>query len=108
MGQRWHRPRHRDIRGEREPSLVAGDGEAELCPRHAADGHCRGGGSNGYLVRLWKVELQKLADELKLPITVCHCHFSFITSNWRGKPLRVAGPTPGRRGQLPAPDSHRT
>ena len=31
-----------------------------------------GGGSNGYRVRLWKVELQKLADELKLPITVCH------------------------------------
>jgi hypothetical protein len=31
-----------------------------------------GGGSNGYRVRLWKVELQKLADELKVPITVCH------------------------------------
>jgi hypothetical protein len=31
-----------------------------------------GGGSNGYRVRLWKVELQALADELKLPITVCH------------------------------------
>jgi hypothetical protein len=31
-----------------------------------------GGGSNGYRVRLWKVELQKLADELRLPITVCH------------------------------------
>jgi transposase len=31
-----------------------------------------GGGSNGYRVRLWKVELQKLANELKLPITVCH------------------------------------
>jgi hypothetical protein len=31
-----------------------------------------GGGSNGYRVRLWKIELQKLANELKLPITVCH------------------------------------
>jgi len=31
-----------------------------------------GGGSNGYRVRLWKVELQNLADELKLPIMVCH------------------------------------
>src|SRR6516165_8576141 len=31
-----------------------------------------GGGSNGYRVRLWKLELQKLANELKLPITVCH------------------------------------
>jgi Rhodopirellula transposase DDE domain len=60
-----------------------------------------GGGSNGYRIRLWKVELQKLADELKLPITVCHRPpgtskwnkiehrlFSFITMNWRGKPLR--------------------
>jgi Rhodopirellula transposase DDE domain len=59
------------------------------------------GGSNGYRVRLWKVELQKLANELKLPITVCHLPpgtskwnkiehrlFSFITMNWRGKPLR--------------------
>ena len=57
-----------------------------------------GGGSNGYRVRLWKVELPKLADELKLPITVCrlppgtskwnkveYCLFSFVTTNWRGK-----------------------
>jgi hypothetical protein len=61
-----------------------------------------GGGSNGYRVRLWKVELQKLADELKIPITVCHMPpgtskwnkiehrlFSFISINWRGKPLRT-------------------
>jgi Rhodopirellula transposase DDE domain len=61
-----------------------------------------GGGSNGYRVRLWKVELQKLADELKLPVTVCHMPpgtskwnkvehrlFSFISINWRGKPLRT-------------------
>jgi Rhodopirellula transposase DDE domain len=60
------------------------------------------GGGNGYRVRLWKVELQQLADELKLPITVCHFPpgtskwnkiehrlFSFITINWRGKPLRT-------------------
>jgi hypothetical protein len=59
-----------------------------------------GGGSNGYRVRLWKVELQTLADELQLPISVCHLPpgtskwnkiehrlFSFITQNWRGKPL---------------------
>src|SRR5882724_3615343 len=57
-----------------------------------------GGGSNGYRVRLWKIELQKLADELKFPITVCHLPpgtskwnkiehrlFSFISINWRGK-----------------------
>jgi len=59
-----------------------------------------GGGSNGYRLRLWKLELQRLADELGLPITVCHLPpgtskwnkiehrlFSFITQNWRGKPL---------------------
>jgi Rhodopirellula transposase DDE domain len=61
-----------------------------------------GGGSNGYRVRLWKIELQKLANELKMPITVCHLPpgtskwnkiehrlFSFISINWRGKPLRT-------------------
>ncbi len=59
-----------------------------------------GGGSNGSRVRLWKVELQKLADELGLPITVLHLPpgtskwnkvehrlFSFISRNWRGRPL---------------------
>jgi hypothetical protein len=59
------------------------------------------GGSNGYRVRLWKAELQKLADELHVPITVCHFPrgtskwnkiehklFSFVSINWRGKPLR--------------------
>ena len=60
-----------------------------------------GGGSNGSRVRLWKIELQKFADESKLDITVCHFPpgmskwnkiehrmFSYITINWRGKPLR--------------------
>jgi hypothetical protein len=60
-----------------------------------------GGGSNGHRVRLWKVELQTLANALGIPITVCHLPpgtskwnkiehrlFSFITLNWRGKPLR--------------------
>ena len=58
------------------------------------------GGSNGNRVRLWKIELQKLADELNKDIHVCHfppgtskwnkiehkmfCH---ISKNWRGKPL---------------------
>lgn len=60
-----------------------------------------GGGSNGSRLRLWKVELQKLADETGLCIAVCHFPpgtskwnkiehrlFSFISSNWRGEPLR--------------------
>jgi transposase len=58
------------------------------------------GGSNGYRIRLWKLELQKLADKLGMTIHVCHFPpgtskwnkiehklFSFITKNWRGKPL---------------------
>jgi len=58
------------------------------------------GGSNGYRTRLWKTELQKLADQTGLTIRVCHFPpatskwnkiehrlFSFITINWRGKPL---------------------
>jgi len=59
-----------------------------------------GGGSNGTRVRLWKWELQKFANRTGLAITVCHLPpgtskwnkiehrlFSFITRNWRGKPL---------------------
>jgi transposase len=59
-----------------------------------------GGGSNGSRVRLWKLELQKFADESALSIAVCHFPpgtskwnkiehrlFSRITQNWRGKPL---------------------
>ncbi len=58
------------------------------------------GGSNGARLRLWKRELQVLADELGIEITVSHVPpgtskwnkiehrlFSFITQNWRGKPL---------------------
>jgi transposase len=58
------------------------------------------GGSNGYRVRLWKVELQELADTLGVAITVCHLPpgtskwnkiehrlFSHISLNWRGRPL---------------------
>jgi hypothetical protein len=60
-----------------------------------------GGGSNGWRLRLWKLELQKLADETGLALSVCHFPpgtskwnkiehrlFSFISSNWRGEPLR--------------------
>ena len=59
------------------------------------------GGSNGSRLRLWKLELQRLADETKLELSVCHFPpgtskwnkiehrlFSFISSNWRGEPLR--------------------
>ena len=59
-----------------------------------------GGGSNGYRLRLWKSELQKLADETGLELAVCHFPpgtskwnkiehrlFAAISQNWRGKPL---------------------
>lgn len=59
------------------------------------------GGSNGSRLRLWKLELQRLANDTGLCITVCHFPpgtskwnkvehrlFSFISSNWRGEPLR--------------------
>ncbi len=59
-----------------------------------------GGGSNGSRVRLWKIELQKLANEIQKEIHVCHFPpgtskwnkiehkmFCFISGNWRGKPL---------------------
>lgn len=59
-----------------------------------------GGGSNGYRIKLWKLELQKLADETGLSIQVSHFPpgtskwnkiehrlFAFISQNWRGKPL---------------------
>jgi hypothetical protein len=59
-----------------------------------------GGGSNGSRVRLWKTELQRFADETGLKISVCHFPpgtskwnkiehrmFSYISQNWRGRPL---------------------
>jgi Rhodopirellula transposase DDE domain len=58
------------------------------------------GGSNGNRLRAWKVPLQRLATEVRFPITVCHYPpgtsqwnaiehrlFSFISMNWRGQPL---------------------
>jgi hypothetical protein len=60
-----------------------------------------GGGSNGARLRLWKWELQAFADEARAAVSVCHFPpgtskwnkvehrlFAFISSNWRGEPLR--------------------
>jgi hypothetical protein len=60
-----------------------------------------GGGSNGWRLRLWKLALQSFADESGLSLSICHFPpgtskwnkiehrlFSFISSNWRGEPLR--------------------
>lgn len=59
-----------------------------------------GGGSNGSRVRLWKTELQRLSNEIGIPVRVCHLPpgtskwnkiehrlFSYISMNWRGQPL---------------------
>ena len=59
-----------------------------------------GGGSNGSRIRLWKYELQRFVDETQLVVSVCHFPpgtskwnkiehrmFSYITKNWRGRPL---------------------
>jgi Rhodopirellula transposase DDE domain len=61
-----------------------------------------GGGSNGYRVRAWKIELARLATEIAIPITVAHLPpgtskwnkiehrlFAQITMNWRGRPLKT-------------------
>ena len=58
------------------------------------------GGSNGSRLRLWKTEIQKLANQMQIPVAICHFPpgtskwnkiehrlFSFISQNWRGKPL---------------------
>ena len=79
-----------------------------------------GGGSNSHRSRLWKIALQELADEIDLKLTVCHFPpgtskwnkiehrlFSFITQNWRGKPLvsrqaivELIGSTTTRKGLI--------
>ncbi len=75
-------------------------GRARYAKAHSLTITADGGGSNGSRVRLWKVELQKLANELGLKIIVLHLPpgtskwnkiehrlFSFISRNWRGRPL---------------------
>ena len=77
-----------------------------------------GGGSNSHRSRLWKIALQELANEIDLKLSVCHLPpgtskwnkiehrlFSFITHNWRGKPLvsrqaivELIGSTTTRKG----------
>ncbi len=82
--RRWWYSMGQPLYAHTEELLVVGDG----------------GGSNGSRNRLWKIELQALADELGIRIKVCHLPpgtskwnkiehrlFSFITQNWRGRPL---------------------
>ncbi len=81
----WWRAEGRKIYPDAEKLLITADG----------------GGSNGSRLRLWKLELQKFSNQTGLCISVCHFPpgtskwnkiehrlFSFISSNWRGEPLR--------------------
>ena len=81
----WWRSEGRGIYAKASKILITADGD----------------GSNGWRLRLWKLELQKFADETGLCVSVCHFPpgtskwnkiehrlFSFISSNWRGEPLR--------------------
>ena len=81
----WWRAEGRRLYGQTQRLLITADG----------------GGSNGWRLRLWKWELQRLADQTGLRVAVCHFPpgtskwnkvehrlFSFISSNWRGEPLR--------------------
>ena len=99
---RWWLSMGREIYPDAEELLICADG----------------GGSNGYRVRLWKVELQTLAKETGFRITTCHFPpgtskwnkiehrlFSHISMNWRGRPLvshevivKLIGKTSTRQG----------
>lgn len=82
--RRWWHSMGKECYGEAKCLLITADG----------------GGSNGSRLRLWKLELEKFAQETGLTISVCHFPpgtskwnkiehrlFSFITQNWRGRPL---------------------
>ena len=100
LGQRRDRPRHGPVRGQQHSPLVERDGAKRFPQAKDLLITADGGGSNSHRSRLWKVSLQELADELGLRLSVCHFPpgtskwnkiehrlFSFITQNWRGKPL---------------------
>ena len=87
MGQSRHQPRHRSVRRREHPALVARTAARPAIPpptRLLITADC--GGSNGARVRLWKRELQVLADELGMSITVCHLPpgTSSKVDDWRG------------------------
>jgi hypothetical protein len=100
LRQPRHHLRHRRVRRGGDPPLAGALRRRALPQGQGADDHGHCGGSNGARVRLWKVELQKLADATRLMLHVHHyppgtskwnrvehrlfCH---ITQNWRGRPL---------------------
>ena len=95
-----HQPRHRRVRRERDPALVAGRGRARYPGARRLLVTCDAGGSNDCRHHTWKDQLAVLAGQTGPEITVCHfppgtpkwnriehrlfCH---ITRTWRGRPL---------------------
>jgi hypothetical protein len=86
------------VEGIRKWWYAEGQGKYEGAPEIVLTADC--GGSNGYRSRLWKRELQNLANEIRKPISVMHYPpgtskwnkiehrlFSFISKNWQGIPL---------------------
>ena len=105
-----HRLRHREERSERSIARLLGmsrntviKAEREVVADIEPSSRQRavdGGGSNGHRVKMWRIELSKVPVEIGLEITVCHYPsltskwnenehkmFSFISMNWRGRPL---------------------
>src|SRR6201997_2709713 len=92
--------RNRAVHGREHPRVVGAPRKARFphATRLTITADC--GGGNSPRVHLWKVELQRLADETGLELALCHFPpgtskwnkiehrlFSFISLNWRGRPL---------------------
>ena len=81
LGQRRHHARHRRVRGRSRSALGSiGLGARAIAKMRELIITADCGGSNSARARLWKVELQKLADEIAMPIKVCH--YPPGTSKW--------------------------
>ena len=100
LGERRHHPRHGGLRGPDDSLLVAGDRPRPLPRGHSTRHYRRRRRLQRLCVRLWKRELQRLADETGIAIEVHHLSpgtskwnkiehrlFSFISQNRRAKPL---------------------
>src|SRR6059058_6431010 len=100
MGERRDRSRHGRLRRQRDPQLVARYRQTRYRAANRLVVTADSGGSNRTRSRLWKSELQRLADETGLTLIIRHLPpgtskwnriehrlFLFITGNWRGQPL---------------------
>src|SRR5277367_2876109 len=72
LGQRRNQFRHRALRGEHAAAVVVELRRTGVRGHARSLGECGWRGSNGSSVRLWKMSLQEFANEINIPITVCH------------------------------------